>query len=297
MKIGILVIYLVDEDNEKLLDIHLDYINKYTESPFKIYAGVNLLLPKFKNKLENINFIKSFNLNPYIGPDDPQRGTKEQTHYLEQLIKLAYSDGVTYIAVMHPDSFPIKDGWDTHFISKLNQEWKLISNYPAMSACMFFELQTYINSGFTLLPKKEELISDSWKNFQSINKTPHLIETGMGMAYQIEKKNQLWYKMNRTNYRQYHDYFAGIFDERIFHLGSASEYKNRPMRDYKSKSVSQNIRRKFANILPTTLKTIIKNAIPDKVLFPEIKRNQNTFSEIRDNLLNNTDSFFKYLTQ
>jgi hypothetical protein len=297
VKIGILVVYLVDDNNERLLDIHLDYINKNTKSTFNIYAGINLLLPRFKKKLANHNFIKSFHLDPYVGPDDPHRGTKEQTHYLEQLIELAYSDGITHIAIMHPDSFPIKYGWDKCFESLLNQEWTLISNYPAMSACMFFEIENYFKTNLSLLPKKEELKSDSWNNFQSQNKTPHLIETGMGMAYQIEQRVQTWYKMKKTNHRQYHEYFAGIFDDMIFHLGSASEYKTRPIRNYYNKSISQKLRGKLADILPAKSKELIKNIVPAKVLFPEIMRNQNTFSDIRDNLLNNTDSFFKYLTQ
>ena len=296
-KIGILVVYLVDEDNERLLDIHLDSINKYTESPFKIYAGVNLLLPRFKNKLAKYNFIKSYHLNSYIGPNDPQRGTKEQSHYLEQLIELAFTDGVTHIAVMHPDSFPIKYGWDTYFESLINQGFSLISNYPAMSACMFFEIENYFKTNLSLLPNEDELMSVSWNNFQNLNKTPHIIETGMGMAYQITQRNQMWYKMKRTNCRQYHDYFAGIFDESVFHLGSASEYKTRPMRDYDSKSTAQNIRAKIANMLPGKYKDILKTILPEQVLFPEIKRNQNTFSVIRQKLLYNTDSFFKYLTQ
>lgn len=297
MNLGILVIYLVDEDNERLLDIHLDYLNQYTQSPFKIYAGINLLLPKFKRKLAKYNFIKTFDLDPYIGPDDPQRGTKEQSYYLEQLIEIAHKDGITHIAIMHPDSFPIKYGWESYFENLQKQGCSLISNYPAMSACMVFEVDNYVKSNLSLLPKTEELVSESWKNFQDLNKTPHIIETGMGMAFQIEQKKQTWYKMKRTNQNNYHDYFAGIFDGRIFHLGSASEYKTRPVRDYDNKSLLHKIRRKTANILPTIIKEKLKSNLPEHFLFPEIKRNRDSFKSIRENLLLNTDDFFRYLTK
>lgn len=166
-----------------------------------------------------------------------------------------------------------------------------------MSACMFFRTDIYVNSDFSLLPKIEEMNLDSWKNFQSINRTPHIVETGMGMAYQIEQKQQSWYKMDRTNRNQYHEYFAGIFDNRIFHLGSASEYKTRPVRDYENNSIYQRIRTKIANILPINFKQALKFLFPENVLFPEIKRNQNSFIVIREKMLNDIDDFFNYLTE
>ena len=62
MKLGIIVVYLVDEDNEKLLELHLKKIKENTTSPYTVYAGINMLLPQFVNKLKQYNFVKPYNV-------------------------------------------------------------------------------------------------------------------------------------------------------------------------------------------------------------------------------------------
>ena len=51
MKLGIVVVYLVFEDNERLLDIHLDFICRHTRCDFQIYGAAPRLIPAFKQKL------------------------------------------------------------------------------------------------------------------------------------------------------------------------------------------------------------------------------------------------------
>jgi len=76
MKLGIVVVYLVKEEDEKLLDLHLTQIDKHTEMPYTIYGSVNRLLPKFRKKLEKHPKVKLCEC-----PSMDLRSTREHTFY------------------------------------------------------------------------------------------------------------------------------------------------------------------------------------------------------------------------
>ena len=295
MKLAIIVVYLVSEDNEKLLRIHLNKIKENTTSSFTIYAGTNLLLPQFVNKLKKYDFVKLFKYNNYIGQNENRRGAKEHTYYLEQLIKAAIDDGVSHIAILHPDSFPIKIGWETYLEDKLSETCALVSIFPQMSSCMFFNREFYLKYQPRLLPTAQEEQSLSWINFQKTNLADNLVETGMGHSYKTFLEKLDWYKLNRTNRGEYHNHFGSIFEDIVFHLGSASEYKSRPMTGYSNDSTFHYLKQVSVNILPVGIKNKLKNIIPDKLLYPEVKKNKSDFIKIRDLLLNDTEDFLNFL--
>ena len=295
MKLGILVVYLVSDNNERLLEIHLNKIKECTTSPFTIYAGTNLLLPQFVDKLREYDFIKQCYCTDYNGPDENTRGTKEQSHYVEQLINAANKDKVSHLVIMHPDSFPIKVGWEKYLANKLSKSCVLVSNFPAMSACTFFSRDFYFKYRPRLLPSAQEELSESWINFQKANQTPHLVETGMGFAHLVTQKNLIWYKLNRSNRGEYHNYFGSIFEDVLFHLGSASEYQTRPMRGYVKDSNFHNLKQVVADLLSFAIKEKIKNILPNEFLYPEEKKNKDDFFKIRKALLNETEKFLNFL--
>ena len=295
VKLGIVVVYLVSEDNERLLDIHLQKIIENTTSPFTIYAGTNMLLPQFVNKLKQHEFVKLCDCDHYVGPNEDSRGAKEHSFYLEQLIKTAIKDGVSHIVIIHPDSFPIKIGWEKYLENKLSESCVLVSIFPQMSSCMYFHRDFYTKYQPRLLPLTQEESSSSWFSFQKINKATNLIETGMGYSYKIFLEDLDWYKLNRSNRGEYHNHFGSIFENIIFHLGSASEYKNRPMTGYTKDSIFQNFKRVTVNILPTGIKNRLKKVLPDDILYSEVKKNKSDFIKIRKLLLNETEEFLNFL--
>lgn len=295
MKLGIVVVYLVSEDNERLLEIHLEKIKENTTSPFTVYAGTNLLLPQFVHKLKQHDFVKLCDCHNYKGPDEEDRGTKEQSHYLEQLIKTAIDDGVSHVVIMHPDSFPIKVGWEKYLANILSKTCVLVSNFPAMSGCTFFNRDFYINYQPRLLPNPQEELSTSWINFQKVNQATNLVETSMGYGYKAYLENLTWYILKRSNRGEYHNYYGSIFEDVVFHLGSASEYNNRPMRNYDRDSTYNRIKQFVVNILPNSIKKKIKSSLPDKILYPEIKKNKSDFFKIRKALFDETEEFLNFL--
>ncbi len=295
MKLGIVTVYLVSEDNEKLLEIHLDKIKENTTSPFTIYAGTNMLLPRFVTKLKQYNFVKPCDCSNYTGQNEERRGSKEHSHYLEQLVKTAIGDGVSHIAIMHPDSFPVKVGWEKYLENKLSGSCVLASIFPAMSGLTFFARDFYTKYQPRLLPSIQEELSTTWTNFKLANQTRNLVETGMGYGYKIFLKGLSWYKLQRTNRGQYHSHFGSIFDDFIFHLGSASEYKNRPMKGHVKNSTFNNIKQVITKILPISVTHKLKNIIPNKILYPEVKKNKSDFIKIKELLFNETEEFLDFL--
>ncbi len=295
MKLGILVVYLVSEDNERLIDIHLDQIKKNTTTDFVLYACTNMLLPQFVDKLKQFKYVKLNKFSKYNGPIEDRRGAKEHSYYLDQLIKVAIKDNVTHFAIFHPDSFPVKPGWENELSKKLTESLVLISIFPQMSGCAFFSRNFYLNNKPSLLPKSQEELSLQWAKFQKTNEPSNLIETGMGYAFKAYTEGLIWYKLKRSNREEYHHHFGGIYDDLIFHLGSASGYKSRPMKGYLKNTIFNRAKQFLIKIMPDSIKSKIRNTLPAKVISPEIEKNRRDFLKLRDMLFNDTENFLHNL--
>ncbi len=295
MKLGIIVVYLVDEDNEKLLELHLEKIKENTTSPYTVYAGINMLLPKFVNKLKQYNFVKPYNCNNYNGQYEKWRDVEEHSHYLEQLITIAINDGVSHIVILHPDSFPIKIGWEKYLEKKLSGSCVLVSIFPTMSSCMFFNRQFYIQQKPSLLLSKTDRAFPQWIHYQKSIKNISIVGTGIGYGYKTYLEKLGWYILKNTNKGEYHNNFDGIFEDIIFHLGAASKYINRQLAGYGKFSFYRYFRRSVAKILPISLKDKFINILPHKFLYPEIKKNKEAFLKSRDELINNPERYLNML--
>ena len=188
-KLGILVVYLVSEDSEKLLELHLDKIKGNTTSPFTVYAGINMLHPQFVNKLKQDTFVKPYKCNNYNGQYEKWRDVEEHSHYLEQLIKIAIDDGVSHIVILHPDSFPIKMGWEKHLEKKLSKSCVLVSIFPVMSSCTFFHRQFYSQYKPPLLLSETDRSSMRWISYQKSIKNISTVGTGIGYIYKTYMEN------------------------------------------------------------------------------------------------------------
>lgn len=295
MKLGLIVVYMVSEDNKKLLDIHLEKIKQNTTVPFTLYAGINILIPKFKSILEECRFVKICECDAYEGPQDEWKPIYEHSYYLEKLIDMALDDGVTHIAILHPDSFPIKRGWETYLTEKLEDGCDLISIFPEMSAFTFFKSNFYKKYKPTLLPNSADINKRSWKSFQKNNTPNFLIESGMGIAYKAYLEKLTWSKLIRSNKGEYHNSFGSVFEDVVFHLGSASDWRERVMKGHLKNSFINNVKTSLVQSIPTVIKNKIKNVLPQNVIYPEIKSNKETYEYIRNQLLNNTEKFLEYL--
>lgn len=220
MKLGIVVVYYAKKHEGWLIRIHLSFIRKNTLVPYKIYAGAERLFPEFRKKIVGEDIVLC-----HLQPTDEIAG-KENSFYLEQLFHCAIDDGCTHIAVFHVDSFPVRTDWVNYVLKKLDEGYHLAAierieeqdNKPH-SSFMFFSTDYYQRFRPPLRLSEEERKEKLYRKY--LKEYPHIPDTGTGFGYQLFKENLKWYGMHRSNSRQDHRLFAGIYDDIVFHLGGA----------------------------------------------------------------------------
>jgi hypothetical protein len=139
MKLGIAIVYMVSEKYSRLLDIHLDRIRRHTTVPYTIYASVNRLQHRFRQRLEQDPHVRIID-----SPTTQMRGSEEHSYYLEHLILAAINEGATHIVTFHVDSFPIRLGWAEEMADKLSDTCALITLEHVNTAFLFFSREFYL---------------------------------------------------------------------------------------------------------------------------------------------------------
>jgi len=292
MKLAILVVYLVSDENEKLLDIHLEQIDKYTNSPYKIYASVNLLSLKQRQNLRKHPKIKICDCPGYEGPMDRDRALYEHSYYLDHLVKCALEDDITHIVVLHPDSFPVKFKWESILMEYLSESSQLVTLQYSPTSCLFFKrefAQDYQPSFAPTIKTQQD------KKFITYLKERNLIlESGIGYKYTGYIEGFNWHKLKRTNKGNDHYHFGSIYGDLIFHLGAA-EHKDRSFPEQKE----FNLLYSFKNILVRLIPQIIKNRMRGYLLINPLSlrsiSRQQSFEDIRNRLFTEHDNYIQFL--
>jgi hypothetical protein len=217
MKLGIISNYLVREEDEKLLDLHFTYIERYTEVPYTIYATVNRLLPRFREKLEHRPEVKICDY-----PTTDLRGSEEQSYYLEYLVRRAIEDGASHIVSLHVDSFPIRSGWAQELAAKVSESSVFaVVAYGPYTACLFFQREFHLKYRPTFELSGAELSSERYKQFcKEFKHIPHI---GFGYFFKAYVEGLPWYPLVETN-RGNAGFIilTSIYEDSVFHLGTAT---------------------------------------------------------------------------
>jgi hypothetical protein len=214
MMLGIIVVYIVNPEDAKLLDLHLEYIEKYTNVPYTIYGSVNKLLPQFRQKLVQHPHVKIC-----ACPETDKRGAAEHAYYLERLTKYAVDDGVSHIVTMHVDSFPIRHHWAQDLAAKLSSSCVFATIEDINTACLFFSRDFYLayHPTFTLSPK-EQASSQYWQYQKEYNSNSH---SGIGYGFKAYKERLSFYYLRESTKS---DDNGKIYDDMIFHLIGAINF-------------------------------------------------------------------------
>ena len=115
MRLGIVAVYLVTPGNERLLDLHLEYVERTTSVPYTIFAAAPRLEPGLRERLAAAPRVTIVEM-----PASELRGPEEHACYLERLVAAALADGVSHVVTLHVDSFPIRRGWETEMAARLD---------------------------------------------------------------------------------------------------------------------------------------------------------------------------------
>jgi hypothetical protein len=302
MKLGIVVVYLLREGDERFLEIHLDYILKYTNCPYRIYGVPLRLSDKALHILESSKMVTLCDCEP-----TNERGGTENTHYLVQLIDHAIKDQCTHLALFHVDSFPIRPDWAQRMLGKMEQGFSLVairrdedSDYKPHSSFMFFPASYYLDyhPKFRLTSEETNDVSYMayWKEF------PHIWDTGHGIGFNLYMNHLPWHPLLRSNRHEDHPTLVGIYEDTIFHFGTAnipSFYTRKQAFAYKiRKAILDIIITKIAVIRPGIEKHRSRLNPPFKKtkLYKKIvERNSEIRQGMKKNLFEDTDSYIDSL--
>lgn len=305
MKLGILVVYLVSERNERLLDIHLEQIEKHTSVPYTIYGSSVRLLPQFVDVLHRNPRVTICPCQPYEDKN-PALRRYEHSWYLEQLIRFALDDGATHVVILHVDSFPVRDGWARELAARLTDHCVLAgilrdekTDRKPMSACIFFAREFYLKYQARLLLSVEEAASPEYAQYRE--QCPHGTDSGVGYGFSVYKHGLSWYPLTRSNKGSEHELFGSIYGDMIFHLHSAMQMENSPGSAFsKSSPETRNRVRRVVGaaaraVLGRDLQARIRGRLPPSIREPEEYRQRQAFEGQRHQLLENTEAYLHYL--
>ena len=223
MKLGIVVVYLVAEENEKLLDLHFSQVEKHTKVPYTIYAGVKQLSPKIRLKVEQHPRVKICEI-----PETSLHLVEEHSFYLEYLVKKAVEDGVSHIVTLHVDSFPICSGWAEALAGRLSESCVFATPfYGAYTACLFFQRDFYLKYQPTFLLTEDQRASMKYKQFcKGFGHIPH---SGIGYIFRAYSEGVSWYPLAESNKGDARfGFFNIIYEDLFFHLGAAAFPEHKP---------------------------------------------------------------------
>lgn len=278
MRIGIIVVYMFNEANTELFNIHLKRIQKHTKNSYKIYSSINKLPTNCKKILDTYPNIKQ-----YIFPDlEMNNAAYEHAYLLGELVKKAVLDGVDYCFCLHLDSFPVKDFWDEEIINKIEQEkLAFVSTQNFDSSCIAFSSKYYetykpeflLSIQDTKVPicidfieKHVPRLFDEFDFNTNYSKDKKIGYTGVGFGYSAYKNHLNWHFLKRNSKGSgLLDSYQQLFGNMIFHLGGATRFQDIEDR----KSYSKN------HILKTLLSPIFS-------LYKKLKKYIPFYTKIED---------------
>jgi hypothetical protein len=224
MKVGILVVYLISNDNDWVLEKHIDHLAQTQPfMDFKVYAAVNRLPARYHHLLRAHDFIEIVSL-----PTLHERETAEHGTYLNALANYALHDGCDYICTLDVDSWPIRCDW-----IKISHDL-LIENKAAAVAVLRAE------NGDTVLPHPSFTFVEAglFRNHdccywldekdrsadfrQFLLSHSQYADTGAPLGYFLESHGLQWVKLHRSNKINFHFLMGGIYGGFVFHMGASS---------------------------------------------------------------------------
>jgi hypothetical protein len=302
VQLAIAVVYLVRDEGGPLLRLHLDRLRRHTDVPYTIYAGMDLLAPRFAEVLKCEPNVRPLFLgeSPY-----PGQGTAENSYYLTLLTDRAFADGATHVAHLHVDSFPIRDGWAGELAASLGPEQVL----AGVAATEVGERDRPRSFGL-FVPRE---FCEQWGPVPSVTDMPadHAdyreyrrrfvgLDSGDPYGYVLWTRALGWRRLERSNAREDHYLLGGVYGDTFFHLGAAARTVRRfPPNHPTDEQVARRrlVRRTGRALLPRGLRTYVPSWVrrlwnPDG---SDPAANDRAFAAVRDRLLSDPEGYISYL--
>ncbi len=324
MKLGIAVVYLVSKRNGPLLDLHFRQIEENTKVPYTIYAAANDLLPPFRERLERHPHVKicpcaSYERGRGLLRQDVERAATlglpavcskyEHSFYLEQLIQQAIDDGVTHIAMLHVDSFPVRPGWAQELAGQLSDRCVLAgitrdrdADHKPLTAGIFYHRDFYVRYHPRLLLPQEEYDSEGYQRY--CQACPHVTDSGYGYGYTMYANDLTWCPLDRSNKGGSHVLFASIYGDLIFHLHAAAYVERTKTVGFTSPDAAANReadshrrlgRSVLRHALPEAWRRRIRDVLPQRFRAPQEYAHRQAWERERKRLFDAPSDYLAYL--
>ncbi len=213
MKLGIVVVYLFGEESTALLDLHLRQLAAHTTGPYVIHGSANRLAPPLRTHLAAQPCVRLHDL-----PATTLRGGEEHAYYLDHLVRLAVADGVTHVAIMHLDSFPVRAGWAEELADRLSDTCVLATLPGIHTACLLFRREFYERYHPPLRLSAAVRASPAYREF--LTRCQPIEHTGIGYGFTAFTHGLSWATLRQTQGGGPHDH-GTVYDDLIFHLRAA----------------------------------------------------------------------------
>ncbi len=302
MKLGIAVVYLVRDGNERLLELHLESIRRHTGVPYVIYASANRLAAGMQATLRRRPEVRILDL-----PATALRTSEEHAWYLEQLIAVALDDGVSHVAVFHVDSFPVRPGWAQETAAALSERRPFAAavrdtrcDDKPFTAFMLMQSEFLRRWRPHFLLDGEERRSAAYRSYR--RRFPHHPDSGVGFGLLAYREGLEWLRLERSNRGEDHAHFGSIYGDTAFHLGAAA-WRRKDFPGSRGPTGLLDLRARLGpalgRVLPagarSWLKRVMSRAVPVLDIEAKYAANEAAFEAVRQRLLADPDAYLAHL--
>ncbi|MGZ4675012.1 MAG: hypothetical protein ACXVJ7_03120 [Acidimicrobiia bacterium] len=230
-ELRLLVVYVVrDDDDEFLLDLHLDRVARHTTVPYRILAATPHVTARAAAVLAARPDVEVVPIPPF-----GERGSREHAHHLDALLARAVADtDADHLGTLDLDSFPVRDAWHDLLLAP--------SPPPGIAGILRRE------NGDTVLPHPSCLLlprrfveahpvsfspdSDGTREFREfLRRTGQRADTGIRLARLLSDTGTPWHRVTRSNAVDLHPVIAGLYGDAVFHLGAGTRRRTVFRRD------------------------------------------------------------------
>jgi hypothetical protein len=223
------MIYIVTNHHgpsvNKFVHLQSKYLQRYSESDYKVFCGISNFEYDSKQDAWNINADPQYMGNyELINTDDPRLENQHHTkmNFLSHIIKDNHQiNDEDLLVFLDGDAFPVSH-WD-NIVSETLEEHKVVCVYRTenLEPLVPNEQKPYPHLMFVAVKAK------FWfENELNWEKSPHGGPIGPPLKFWLEEKGYSTYPLLRSNKVDVHPLFFGVYGDLIYHHGSSSGNAN-----------------------------------------------------------------------
>jgi hypothetical protein len=287
--LAICVVYLVTPGHEGLLDLHLARVARHTRGAHVILGVAVRMDDAGRRRLEAQPGVRLLAV-----PPTALRGSEEHAYYLDRLVERAVAEGAERVAILHVDSFPVRDGWDEEMAG-----W-LTPACPVAAVCRTENLDDkphpcgmMVRRDFietcrpTFRLTADEMGTAAYRAYARAH--PHEPDSGVGYGFRLYRSGLAWRRIPRSNKGEDHAMLGSVYGGLVFHLGAAARKRLVFRRDRTGASAAR----------PAWLRRVWpfgKRTGPDRAMDAAAAENRDAFERVCARLLADPEGYLTFLS-